>query len=710
MSYTTYYNKKGFTGDITKFPDLKKIGEGSFGKVFTNNYINYIIKVIDLNSKPGHNIDELNKEVNNGLKMHLHNIGPEILAAKYNIDENIYLIYMDKYDGDVGKYITNNIDNTKNIKIAIREQFNIVDRMILLSKEGKVPMCTDVKPGNFVYRIRDGKLEIKMIDFGSDFCFDDIDLSFLEEIDLEDLVYITLLSNIIKFYLKTGGFNDETITDILLNSINVDYFRIFCSNKREIIQNIADYYDKSKNINPKISAMLWYFTGLQTDYKSLMFANKLYEQYDEICNYIPFIHDIADNNDINLFDIISANTPRSKNMVRQIYRHLAKCGILPNVKDIYLQRTSLRDDLISKSFGIDTRCFILGNFLGIIIYYVDREHNLININKICLHHKYKKQHNIVLSRYIMNDFLSTKRNYNIYTEFDVDDIGNFIIKPDITLTGSLLIEFGFIPSKYVKTFTKYKIRFITNPEISENIDLDNRKHQLLHFLMDKDNFNIILPNDLYGKIDRLIRENIAENRIFYLNLNNMVDNYTAHISTNYIEKDNEMLGYTRATLQIGWKNIDPFIHFLDYSTNYPRLLLHLWYQPDIGLIIISTKQGISDKSSYNRIIDYVQKTGVVYSDDSGLHSSRDLNDYRALQYELNQDINIPVKIDLCESEIIEADIECHIENIHLPPIVIANINNYIISGINLRRIDRFSGKGYIHQEGLNPVDIDESDL
>ena len=604
---------------------------------------------------------------------------------------------MDKYDGDVDKFIEENARQPDNIKLAIREQFNIFDKMMSLSKQGKVPMCVDLKPGNFVYRIREGRLEIKMIDFGSDFCFDDIDLAFLEGVTLDDIAYITLLSNIIKHSLERY-LDKDTITNILgATNIHIDYIKTFCSEKREIIKKLVNYYDNAIHINPKVSSLIWYFTGLQPGDKGI--PTKLYDQYDEICSYFSFTVNTDDYKDINLQEILSNDTPETKNYVIQIYRHLSKCNILTKNIDILSQQKIELKKLIKEDINIQTRCFVLDNFLGIIIYYVGTIKNMIKIDKICIHHKYRKKNNVQLFRYIIKTFVEYTRDFNTYLKININAIRE---------KGDILIKYGFIPKKY--DAREENVQFITNREISMNseTEFDNRRHQLAHLLENTNRFNIILSSDLNSEINRLIREKNAKDRLFYLNLNNMYDNNMVIVSTIY-DKPN-VLGYPRATLQIGWRiwyKLNPFLHFLSHAKKYPQLLMHLWYQDKVGIIIISAKNEIPKTLSLQTMWTFIEEklvnAGIVELDNSpkpmsvedGLQpmsvdspkfmsENNESQKYKDLEYELNEDNRIPINMDICDIELVQANVDCIINNIYIP-----RNNDNIISGINLMRIDKF---------------------
>lgn len=170
--------------NIGKITIGKQIGRGAFGKVFSGKALldgkdtKVAIKVIEGNQKSKDVFSNFkNGELWFSIQMGRDNFAPKVYGAFY-IEKNyshIYVLIMEGFDGDLNKAINLSIKNrgpekTKTlIRNLVTDSVQIIDKKI--RKSGII--CSDIKPGNFVYRNNLSDPEkplIRMIDFGFDFC------------------------------------------------------------------------------------------------------------------------------------------------------------------------------------------------------------------------------------------------------------------------------------------------------------------------------------------------------------------------------------------------------------------------------------------------------------------------------------------------------------------------------------------------------------
>ncbi len=159
----------------TKFKDMRlieHIGEGSFGSVYrgettyNSKKINVAVKLI--RNCSDENLIDLNLEINYSYNMGILGIGPLIYDAFYykNQGEDKYeqIIVMEYYPYD-GRVALQSV-SIQNKKKIIKKMIDLVKQTIF---EVKI-YCVDLKPENFIVN---DNLDVKMIDFGTDWCVPD---------------------------------------------------------------------------------------------------------------------------------------------------------------------------------------------------------------------------------------------------------------------------------------------------------------------------------------------------------------------------------------------------------------------------------------------------------------------------------------------------------------------------------------------------------
>lgn len=125
-----------------------------------------------------------------------------------NLPLEIQCIVMESYENDCENALSDP-NNSISIKVEIIKQM-----VNLLSEQIKHALyCYDIKPGNFVVNIKNGSVDVKMIDFGADFCTENKIYSGYENDDIVpdlELTYIDLLyiSNTIQLFMMYIQSND----------------------------------------------------------------------------------------------------------------------------------------------------------------------------------------------------------------------------------------------------------------------------------------------------------------------------------------------------------------------------------------------------------------------------------------------------------------------------------------------------------------------
>jgi hypothetical protein len=150
----------------------------------------FTLKIQDLELP---DIDGLKKEVNFNIKLGNVDLGPQIEHVfmykiyKYRLSSSELvntlmtrsIIIMESFQMngrslfDIGKISTGEI-TMKHSNIGFEKMLKLIDDV---TKNGI--FCTDIKPQNFVFNIIDNDVDVKMIDFGADFCKSNIQCGYL---------------------------------------------------------------------------------------------------------------------------------------------------------------------------------------------------------------------------------------------------------------------------------------------------------------------------------------------------------------------------------------------------------------------------------------------------------------------------------------------------------------------------------------------------
>jgi len=275
------WNLDKLTEIINKYSNVKNVSNityldrGSYGSVFSADVIETFPRsMIYSNNKVAIKISLdayydasqlkfLKKEKDFSYEMGQIGIGPKIYDAFLfpYVAKNTKLrfkqfIIMDYFQENGYKAILNTMTKiTENSFISIiEEMIKLVQKMISYGL-----YCTDIKPENFVVRSINNKIEVKMIDFDSNFCKQknniqtDLGKDINENID--DLYQMIL----IQLYAMIEDIIYEKYPDKKLfgrgKSYNHDKFyfvnvlkSIFCKYIKKDLQSKFDYFKKSKKL------------------------------------------------------------------------------------------------------------------------------------------------------------------------------------------------------------------------------------------------------------------------------------------------------------------------------------------------------------------------------------------------------------------------------------------------------------------------------
>ena len=165
---------------------------GSYGAVFDIDVVNRqkhvrhnialkVITIGSINTIAGRRLKaETLSEMHFGQMMSDANIGPKIydqfIFHKKEDNKEWGLILMEKFQGSGADFLWTGgsgrgwgaTPNTKNRAIVIQKMMELAKRMV-----SKGLYCWDIKPGNFVTNVNGntkGKIKVRMIDFGGQFC------------------------------------------------------------------------------------------------------------------------------------------------------------------------------------------------------------------------------------------------------------------------------------------------------------------------------------------------------------------------------------------------------------------------------------------------------------------------------------------------------------------------------------------------------------
>jgi hypothetical protein len=187
------------------------------------------------------NIDDLEEkeriinEAQFSIDMANAKIGPKIYDAFYEVRESHIFQYliMEYYDHDGSSFMRSYIISLSQKRMAFKMMIDLIYKQIYKEKL----YCIDIKPINFVARIKNGFSDVKMIDFGAHYC----NRNYIIFNDNIDLMYYM---NVLMLYISISNYNKRhgNISSVLLEN---EDFRNFVADK----DLVRSCFQKAKESN-----------------------------------------------------------------------------------------------------------------------------------------------------------------------------------------------------------------------------------------------------------------------------------------------------------------------------------------------------------------------------------------------------------------------------------------------------------------------------
>lgn len=216
---------------------IEELGKGTYGEVYKAKATRYDGKTMDIAVKYIYDIDigMMSHEIEYSYLMGKNGIGPKVYDAFYTEhkrdDEDVILqvIMMEYFPYDCHYYL-------KYADVDLIDYLFVIKKMVELLKVmifDHGMYCMDIKPRNYVMN---GKLEVRMIDFGKESCSP-------EELptDTEEELFYFLSFQL--YYIIEKIITDSEKPDEYKMSVNKYFCSIFPENIDDVVQK---YYNKEE--------------------------------------------------------------------------------------------------------------------------------------------------------------------------------------------------------------------------------------------------------------------------------------------------------------------------------------------------------------------------------------------------------------------------------------------------------------------------------
>lgn len=225
----------------------------------------------------------------------------------YDLPIEIQCVVMKSYDDDCQSILSN-----ENIGADIKTEI-IKSMVFLVSEQMRLSLyCYDIKPGNFVVNFEsDGSVDVKMIDFGADYCTENNIYANYKNEDIVPYIKITFMellyiSNVIQLYMifSFHGFNGldkhnnrQEINNIMHAFFSHDLFKHFFESewKKFITWYIAlARKNNIKSLSDPSNILVWYVNKESDRKKIYSFDNlinitdSIVRNLSEVLNYVNF--------------------------------------------------------------------------------------------------------------------------------------------------------------------------------------------------------------------------------------------------------------------------------------------------------------------------------------------------------------------------------------------------------------------------------------
>jgi hypothetical protein len=226
------------------------LGRGSYGVVYDaegtykSNKYKFAIKEIRNVS-----YSDINNEYNYSVSMSNMHLGPKVFDAFYVPSGNKFTqyIFMEKYHDTVHKLLVFPGISTFDKKILINKMLMLLYTKIFKSNV----ICYDIKPNNYVFKVSKGEIDVRLIDFGQEFC-EPNELPNNRRIVIL-LLLMVQLAYILKKYIpgisKALGIFDESSTLFKNRMKYVRWCSIELSKNKKLYDNYKHYIHPNKNFN-----------------------------------------------------------------------------------------------------------------------------------------------------------------------------------------------------------------------------------------------------------------------------------------------------------------------------------------------------------------------------------------------------------------------------------------------------------------------------
>lgn len=197
-----------------------------------------------------HKMDDMAEEIMYSYEMGLDGVGPIVYDAYYSYMSNgliVQVIIMEYFDHDALKFLQN-----CRVDMAVR----VLEQMIILidTQINNGLYCTDIKPANFVVKITEEDIVVKMIDFS---------LWCRKETHIDNYKFFQFLVFQLYFLIPEDLRFEAKVKALFLNNFTDDIFDIIDQNYNDDDTFTLKHYDEIMDLGIKDAMEEIYYQGSQ---------------------------------------------------------------------------------------------------------------------------------------------------------------------------------------------------------------------------------------------------------------------------------------------------------------------------------------------------------------------------------------------------------------------------------------------------------------